>query len=105
LRESELDLGIYRSAGEDRKLGWLSMRFGMDSANGCQGLLEGLSWIMTTGGNPLLLELCSAFQFTEVQLAALCPMCFLLVTRFAQAGKVAALNPHPSQVFFRGRNR
>jgi len=26
LHESELDLGIYRSAGEDRKLGWLDMR-------------------------------------------------------------------------------
>jgi hypothetical protein len=77
----------------------------MDSPNGCQGLLEGLSWIVTTGGNPLLLELCSAFQFTEVQLAAFSPVGFLLVTRFAQAGKVAALNSHPSQVFFRGRNR
>ena len=105
MHESELDLDIYRSAGEDWKLGLLKMRLGMGSANGCQGLLEGLSWVVSSGGNPLLLELCSAFQFTEVQLAAFSPVGFLLVTRFAQDGEVAAVNSHQSQVLFRGRNR
>lgn len=77
----------------------------MNLANGCQRFSVGLSWAVSAGGHPLLPDLCSAFQFGQVQLAAVSQIDFLLVTRFAQVCKVAAVNSRLSQVFLRGRNR